>query len=209
MTNSNAKKPGEQSKLITWLRERSRGILESIARVLQATHVSPNMLTVIGFVVALGVAWVLASGQLLLGGILMILAAVFDAFDGTLARVANRTSRFGAFLDSTLDRYSESVIFLGLLVYYLRAGIQTEAILVVVALVGSLMVSYTRARAEGLGLDIKSGLLTRVERVLILIAGLITGWMLVALWLLAILSNVTALQRIYAAWRLTGGERGH
>lgn len=208
MTNSNDKKPGEQSKLITWLREGSRGILESIARVLQATNISPNMLTVIGFVVALGVAVVLASGQLLLGGILMILAAVFDAFDGTLARVANRTSRFGAFLDSTLDRYSESVIFLGLLVYYLQAGIQTEAILVVAALVGSLMVSYTRARAEGLGLDIKSGLLTRVERVLILIAGLISGWMLVALWLLAILSNVTALQRIYAAWRLTGGERG-
>jgi CDP-diacylglycerol--glycerol-3-phosphate 3-phosphatidyltransferase len=206
--NSNDKKPGEQSKLITWLREGSRGILESIARVLQATHISPNMLTVIGFVVALGVAAVLASGQLLLGGILMILAAVFDAFDGTLARVANRTSRFGAFLDSTLDRYSESVIFLGLLVYYLQAGIQTEAILVVVALMGSLMVSYTRARAEGLGLDIKSGLLTRVERVLILIAGLISGWMLVALWLLAILSNVTALQRIYAAWRITGGERG-
>ncbi len=208
MMNSNDKKPGEQSKLITWLREGSRGILESIARVLQATHISPNMLTVIGFVVALGVAAVLASGQLLLGGILMILAAVFDAFDGTLARVANRTSRFGAFLDSTLDRYSESVIFLGLLVYYLQAGIQTEAILVVVALMGSLMVSYTRARAEGLGLDIKSGLLTRVERVLILIAGLISGWMLVALWLLAILSNVTALQRIYAAWRITGGERG-
>jgi CDP-diacylglycerol--glycerol-3-phosphate 3-phosphatidyltransferase len=209
MMNSNDKKPGEQSKLIMWLRESSRDILEAIARVLQATHISPNMLTVIGFVVALGVAAVLASGQLLLGGILMILAAVFDAFDGTLARVANRTSRFGAFLDSTLDRYSESVIFLGLLVYYLQADIHTEAILVVVALVGSLMVSYTRARAEGLGLDIKSGLLTRVERVLILIVGLISGWMLVALWLLAVLSNVTALQRIYAAWRLTGGERGH
>ncbi len=208
MTNSNNRKPGEQSKLIAWLRESSRGILESIARVLQATHVSPNMLTVIGFVVALVVAVVLASGQLRLGGVLMILAAVFDAFDGTLARVSNRTSRFGAFLDSTLDRYSESVIFLGLLVYYFQTGLQTEAILAVVALVGSLMVSYTRARAEGLGLDIKSGLLTRVERVVILIAGLISGWMLVALWLLAILTNVTALQRIYAAWRLTGGERG-
>lgn len=208
MTNSNNRNPGEQSKLIAWLRESSRGILESIARVLQATHVSPNMLTVIGFVVALVVAVVLASGQLRLGGVLMILAAVFDAFDGTLARVSNRTSRFGAFLDSTLDRYSESVIFLGLLVYYFQTGLQTEAILAVVALVGSLMVSYTRARAEGLGLDIKSGLLTRVERVVILIAGLISGWMLVALWLLAILTNVTALQRIYAAWRLTGGERG-
>ena len=195
--------------LTSWLRERSRSILEPIARVLQATHISPNMLTVIGFVFAFGVALVLAKGQLQLGGILMILAAVFDAFDGTLARVSNRTSRFGAFLDSTLDRYSESVIFVGLLFYYFQVGLQTEAILVVVALVGSLMVSYTRARAEGLGLDIKSGLLTRVERVVILIVGLISGWMLIALWLLAILTNVTALQRIYAAWRLTGGERGH
>ncbi len=209
MMNSNNKKPGEQSRYTLWLRERSQGVLEAIAHVLQATHISPNMLTVIGFAVALVVAFVLASGQLRLGGVLMILAAVFDAFDGTLARVSNRTSRFGAFLDSTLDRYSESVIFLGLLVYYFQAGIQTEAILAVVALVGSLMVSYTRARAEGLGLNIKSGLLTRVERVLILIVGLISGWMLVALWLLAILSNFTALQRIYAAWRLTGGEHGH
>ena len=209
MMNSNNKKPGEQSRYTLWLRERSQGVLEAIAHVLQATHISPNMLTVIGFAVALVVAFVLASGQLRLGSVLMILAAVFDAFDGTLARVSNRTSRFGAFLDSTLDRYSESVIFLGLLVYYFQAGIQTEAILAVVALVGSLMVSYTRARAEGLGLNIKSGLLTRVERVLILIVGLISGWMLVALWLLAILSNFTALQRIYAAWRLTGGEHGH
>lgn len=209
MMNSNNKKPGEQSRYTLWLRERSQGVLEAIAHVLQATHISPNMLTVIGFAVALVVAFVLASGQLRLGGVLMILAAVFDAFDGTLARVSNRTSRFGAFLDSTLDRYSESVIFLGLLVCYFQAGIQTEAILAVVALVGSLMVSYTRARAEGLGLNIKSGLLTRVERVLILIVGLISGWMLVALWLLAILSNFTALQRIYAAWRLTGGEHGH
>lgn len=206
--SSDNKKIGEQSRLTSWLRAASRGILESIARVLQATHISPNMLTVIGFVLALVVAYVLASGQLLWGGVLMILAAVFDAFDGTLARVSNRTSRFGAFLDSTLDRYSESVIFLGLLIHYIRTDLQTEAILVVVALVGSLMVSYTRARAEGLGLDIKSGLLTRVERVLILIVGLISGWMLVALWLLAILTNLTALQRIYAAWRLTGGERG-
>lgn len=207
--NFDKKKPGEQTMLTSWLRQSSRSILEPIARVLQATHISPNMLTVIGFVIALGVAYVLATGQLRLGGILMILAAVFDAFDGTLARVANRTSRFGAFLDSTLDRYSESVIFLGLLIYYIQTGLQTEAILVVASLVGSLMVSYTRARAEGLGLDIKSGLLTRVERVVILIVGLISGWMLIALWLLAILSNVTALQRIYAAWRLTGGERGH
>ena len=206
--SSDNKKIGDQSRLTSWLRAASRGILESIARVLQATHISPNMLTVIGFVLALVVAYVLASGQLLWGGVLMILAAVFDAFDGTLARVSNRTSRFGAFLDSTLDRYSESVIFLGLLIHYIRTDQQTEAILVVVALVGSLMVSYTRARAEGLGLDIKSGLLTRVERVLILIVGLISGWMLVALWLLAILTNLTALQRIYAAWRLTGGERG-
>ncbi len=206
--SSDNKKIGEQSRLTSWLRAASRGILESIARVLQATHISPNMLTVIGFVLALVVAYVLASGQLLWGGVLMILAAVFDAFDGTLARVSNRTSRFGAFLDSTLDRYSESVIFLGLLIHYIQTDQQTEAILVVVALVGSLMVSYTRARAEGLGLDIKSGLLTRVERVLILIVGLISGWMLVALWLLAILTNLTALQRIYAAWRLTGGERG-
>lgn len=194
--------------LTQFLRRQATGILEPIARTIRVTNISPNVLTVIGFLLTVCVSGVLAAGYLQVGGILMIAAAVFDAIDGTLARVANRTSRFGAFLDSTLDRYSEAVTFLGLLIYYTGQGNRLPTILIFATLIGSLLVSYTRARAEGLGIHIKSGLFTRVERVIVLIFGLITGWMLPVLWILALLTNFTAVQRIYTVWRITGGEKG-
>ncbi|MBK6433400.1 CDP-alcohol phosphatidyltransferase family protein [Candidatus Amarolinea dominans] len=194
--------------LTQFLRRQASGILEPIARTIRVTNISPNVLTVIGFLLTVCVAGVLAAGYLQVGGILMVVAAIFDAIDGTLARVTNRTSRFGAFLDSTLDRYSEAVTFFGLLIYYNGQGNRIETILIFATLIGSLLVSYTRARAEGLGIQIKSGLFTRVERVIVLAFGLIIGWMSPVLWILALLTNFTAVQRIYTVWRITGGEQG-
>jgi CDP-diacylglycerol--glycerol-3-phosphate 3-phosphatidyltransferase len=186
--------PAEQSE--DWLRRWSLVILNPIARVISRTGLTPNMLTLIGFVLNVGVAIVLAQGYIPLGGALLLLASLFDSLDGTLARLTGRKSLFGAFFDSTLDRYSEAVVYGGLLYHYMESGARTESLLIYAAIIGSLMVSYSRARAEGLGIDCKVGLATRVERVLILSAGLILSLVTLALWLVAIFANLTAVQRI-------------
>jgi CDP-diacylglycerol--glycerol-3-phosphate 3-phosphatidyltransferase len=189
-------------------RKYSRKILEPIARFVSWTGISPNVITVIGFFLTVGVAIVIAAGYLRLGGLLIMAAAAFDALDGTLARMTGRTSRFGAFLDSTLDRFSEAVIFLGLFVYFVEQGAQTELILIYATIVGSLMVSYARARAEGIGVALKDGLLTRFERVGLLVIGMVFSQLLIVLWMLAIFTNFTAIQRMWLVWRITGGEQG-
>jgi CDP-diacylglycerol--glycerol-3-phosphate 3-phosphatidyltransferase len=189
-------------------RKYSRVFLEPMARFISATGVSPNVITVIGFLLMVGVAVVLAWGHLLLGGILITAVALFDAVDGTLARMMGRTSRFGAFLDSTLDRFSEAVIFLGLFIYLSGQNQKLELLLIYATVVGSLMVSYARARAEGIGVPLKEGLFTRLERVFLLVVGLLFNQLTFVLWVLAIFSNLTAIQRMYLVWRITGGEKG-
>jgi CDP-diacylglycerol--glycerol-3-phosphate 3-phosphatidyltransferase len=164
--------------------------------------------TIIGFVLMVGVAVVLARGHLILGGLLIIAAAIFDAVDGTLARMIGRTSRFGAFLDSTLDRFSEAIIYLGIFIHLSGQNQNLELILIYATVVGSLMVSYARARAEGIGLSLKDGLFTRFERVLLLVIGLIFNLLTPALWLLAIFTNLTAVQRMYLVWQMIGSEEG-
>jgi CDP-diacylglycerol--glycerol-3-phosphate 3-phosphatidyltransferase len=155
------------------------------------------VVTLIGFVLTLGVAVVISQGYLRLAGILLIVAAGVDAVDGTLARMYGNATRFGAFLDSTMDRYSESVLFLGVAVYFIGTGATTEVMLTFAVLIGSFMVSYTRARAEGLGFALKGGLLTRFERAVVLIAALILNQLTIGLWLMAVLTNLTAFQRIW------------
>jgi CDP-diacylglycerol--glycerol-3-phosphate 3-phosphatidyltransferase len=182
----------------TWgelINQRARGIADSVARWLAFTGVTPNMLTVAGFVLTVGVAVVIASGYERLGGLLVILVGLFDMLDGAVARVRGLKTRFGGFLDSTLDRYSEAALLGGVLVLY--SDTQT-AIVIVAALAGSLLVSYARARAEGLQppVNCEVGFLPRPQRVVLLAAGLITGLVVPALWVLAIMTNVTALQRI-------------
>jgi CDP-diacylglycerol--glycerol-3-phosphate 3-phosphatidyltransferase len=191
-----------------YARKYSQPILEPIARLLSATHISPNVITVIGFLLMIIVAFVLAGGHFLLGGILITVFALFDAIDGILARMINRTSRFGAFLDSTLDRFSEAIIFLGLFIYYMSQNQNLELILIYAAVVGSLMVSYARARAEGIKVPLKDGLFTRFERLVLLVLGLLFNFVTPVLWILAIFTNLTALQRMYVVWRITGGEEG-
>jgi CDP-diacylglycerol--glycerol-3-phosphate 3-phosphatidyltransferase len=200
------KKPSASVSLTDHARKWGRVIIEPIARTLARLGIPPNVVTVIGFILSIGVGVVLALGYIRWGGVCIILAAVFDALDGTLARIVGRTSRFGAFLDSTMDRFSEAVILLGLLVWYTRLGAGQEILLIYATIVGSTMVSYTRARAEGLGLDCKVGILTRMERTIVLTAGLLFNQVRIALWVMAILTNFTALQRMVHVWRATRQE---
>ena len=186
-----------------WLRRRSQLVLRPIARVMGRLGLTPNMLTMIGVGLNVLVAVVLARGSLVLGGVLLLLSSSFDALDGTLARLTGQQSQFGAFFDSTLDRYSEAIVYGGLLYYFLQKDASTETMLVYAAIIGSLMVSYARARAEGIGAECKVGLLTRAERMVVLAAGLILGLLTPALWVVAILSNLTALQRILHVRRVT------
>ncbi len=178
-----------------------------IARGLEATGISPNALTIITFVLTVAVALILATGNLLVGGLLLIFAALFDTLDGALARHSGKVTVFGAFLDSTMDRYSEAVTLIGLMAFYARQPDSWQPILLLgVTLVGSLMVSYTRARAEAVGIECKEGFFQRTERIIVLIVGLVTGWMLPVLWILAIFTNVTVVQRVLAVYKSTNEQ---
>ncbi|MCY4411160.1 MAG: CDP-alcohol phosphatidyltransferase family protein [Caldilineaceae bacterium] len=173
----------------------------AFARWLQSIGVTPNMISFTGFALTIGSAALLATGYLLIGGFILWAAAMLDMVDGTLARISESESKFGAFLDSTLDRYSESITFLGLAVYYANQNnAQTPLLLIFFTLVGSWAVSYTRARAEGLDIECNVGFLQRPERLVLLIASLILGLVLPVLWLLAIMTNVTAIQRIHEVY---------
>jgi len=200
--------------LTAWARSFFKDFLQTVARLFQRLGVSPNQLTLAGLLLQAGVAVVIALGYLPLGGVLLVFSAVFDAFDGTLARLTGRSSRFGAFFDATLDRYAEALVLFGLLVYLTgQPNTRTEVLLIFAAVVGSLLVSYTRAKAESLRIPCNKGILTRAERVALLVIGLVlAGWQPVAalppmltivLWLLAILSNLTAIQRIAAVRQAT------
>lgn len=178
-----------------------------VGYVLGRTGITPNMLTMVGLVLTLGVTITLATGHFVWGGILVLLTSAFDMFDGALARATQKNSTFGAFFDSTIDRYAEALIFLGLVLYYQRVpSLHFELTFVYLAVIGSLMVSYTRARAEALGLECKVGLLARPERVILLSLGLISGWLHVTLAILALFTNLTAFQRIYHVWAQTERE---
>jgi CDP-diacylglycerol--glycerol-3-phosphate 3-phosphatidyltransferase len=135
--------------------------------------------------------------------VVVLVGGLADGVDGLLARQSQQTTRFGAFLDSVLDRWSDSALFIGLLIHFARADMMVEEVLSGAALSFSLLVSYTRARAEGIGARCNRGLFTRLERVSLLIAGLIFDRMGIALWLIVVLSAFTAVQRIYYTWRFT------
>jgi len=189
-------------------RDVSRPFLEAIGRVLAKWNVSPDAVTYLGLVLTIGVAVLAGMGEIRWAGVAYIFASVCDAIDGTLARVSGKGSRFGAFLDSTIDRFEESIVFLGLSIYYARVGGQLEIPLILVVVVGSLMVSYTRARAEAVGVACKVGFMTRPPRVAIMIVGMILDQILVALILLAVTTLFTTFHRMYHVWRSTGGESG-
>ena len=178
------------------------------------TGITPNGLTVVGLFLNIVAGTVLASGEWFQGGMLVLVAGAFDMFDGALARVMNQKTAFGAFLDSTLDRYSEVAVLVGLQLAFLRAAesewtVWVGVTLAMLILSNSLMTSYARARAEGLGLDCEVGLFQRPERVIGLGVALLLPYtaMIAVLGLVALGTLITVYQRVLHVWRLTASER--
>jgi len=179
------------------LRARFKGILDPIGSFLNRLGLMPNTITVLGLAGNILGAYFLAVGNIPLGGLLVLAMGPVDALDGTMARLRGEPSSFGGFVDSVTDRYSELVIFGGLLIHFLAQGNNLACLLIYFAAAGSVMVSYVKSRAETQGFDCKIGILTRVERYLVLAPLLVFNQPMIALWIIAVLANVTAIQRIY------------
>jgi CDP-diacylglycerol--glycerol-3-phosphate 3-phosphatidyltransferase len=172
--------------------------LSSIARKLD---INPNFITISGFFITTAAA-VTIPYNLKLGGILTFFGGLFDMFDGIVARVNEKATDFGAFLDSVLDRYSDSFLLLGFWWYFFKNDSTVGMFLTIGTLIGTLIISYTKARAEGLGRDCHTGLMERPERIILMIFGALSGWVLPIMWIMCTLTHITAIQRIYHVWRL-------
>ena len=183
-------------------RDTVRAWSDPVGRALFRLHLRPNHLTMCGLVVSACAGAAFVFGHLPAAGVLLTLAGLFDLFDGSLARASGQATAFGAFLDSVIDRYSDIVVMLGIVVLYARMPHARGALLAMAGLAGSVMVSYTKARAESIGIECNVGMMERPERLICLIAGALLGLMEPALWVLAILANLTALQRIVFTRRL-------
>ena len=178
-----------------WLRRIFRNVIEGVARVFGRLGISANALTITGCLLTIAVAVIIAQGRFRLGGALLVATAAFDALDGTLARQLGKATKFGSFLDAVLDRVSDSAVLLAVGWWYMGQPGRLEETLAILAIIGSMLVSYTRARAECIGVECKVGLFTRVERWLILIPALILGLTGPALWVLAVGTLTTAAHR--------------
>jgi CDP-diacylglycerol--glycerol-3-phosphate 3-phosphatidyltransferase len=191
--------PNEQeTKTFTvFLRRVFRGTLNAVGGFLNNLGIKPNVITLLGLVGNFTAGVLIALGELTWGGLLAMIVGPLDALDGTMARLRGEDGQYGAFIDSVTDRYSEIALYGGLLVYSIRTGTWQDALLVFFAAVGSIMVSYVRARAESLDYHAKNGLLTRAERYIVLIPGIIFRHPSISLWILAILTHFTALQRFW------------
>lgn len=199
-------KPVEASKLSLARRSVAGYLTGPVVRLLAAASISPNALTWLGFGLNVGAAVLIATRHLLTAGFVVLIGSLFDILDGALARQTNRTTRFGAILDSTLDRLSEAALLLGILGLFLLARapglpfafIGTEGIilLIFITLFSSQLVSYIRARAEAMGIECQVGIFTRSERVIVLILGLWLNQIIIALAIIAVFSLITAGQRL-------------
>lgn len=185
-----------------------RQYMLGVGRTFARLGISPNMATLIGFMLNVIVALVLASGYPRLAGALLLVASAFDMVDGAIARATGQMSPFGGFLDSTVDRYSEIVVYAGL-VYWLNTTDNDHlgSFLVLVSATGALMISYARARAEAIGYKASVGLVARPERVVLLGICLILNVPMVALWILAFATHLTAVWRMIHVWRLTSADQ--
>ena len=172
--------------------------LSPIAKKLK---VSPNTITVAGFLITVTAAITLPY-NMKVGGVLILCSGFFDIIDGVIARVNNRSTDFGAFLDSVLDRYSDSFLLLGFSWYFLKNGSIPGMFLSLGTMIGALIISYTKARAEGLGKNCHTGLMERPERLLLMAFCALTGWIMPVMWVLLVLTHVTVIQRIYHTWKL-------
>ena len=182
-------------------------ITSPIVRLLSKSGITPNILTLTNLALNIVAAYVIAAGHLVLGGVLILGSGLFDLLDGALARFTKQTTRFGAVLDSTVDRVSEAATLCGLLIWYVpQEGASLKIVLIFVVLIGSFLVSYIRARAEGVGWQCQVGLFSRAERVIVLAAGLLISRVLVhsvfvALCVLAAFVSVTVVQRLAYLWK--------
>jgi CDP-diacylglycerol--glycerol-3-phosphate 3-phosphatidyltransferase len=199
------------SLLSTRIKEAGRSVLAPVVRLAVRLHLTANTVTVIGFLIVVVASALVAGGQLLWGAAILTAGSLLDAVDGALARATGGTTRFGGFLDSTLDRAAEAVLYGGVAAYYLATSPApaVPVLLSMVALTGSFLVSYTRARAEGLGLTAEVGLAPRVERLVLVIGGIglagigIEVALILALAVVAVLSVATSVQRIWHVHRLS------
>jgi phosphatidylglycerophosphate synthase len=180
-----------------YLRLWFKWVLDPLGGFFNRLGLTPNTMTMLGLLGNTAGAYYLAMGDMFAGGILVLLMTPIDALDGTMARLRGESSDFGAFVDSVSDRYSELIIYGGLLYHYLTVGDRLGGLLVFVAAAGSVLVSYVKARAEGLGYGAKVGLLTRVERYLVLAPSLVFNQLYIGLGIIALFANITALQRIW------------
>jgi CDP-diacylglycerol--glycerol-3-phosphate 3-phosphatidyltransferase len=179
-------------------------ISQPVARAFARTGLTPNQVTAAGFLVNAVAAVLVGSGQFVAGAVVMLLGSALDLVDGALARLTGQNTPFGSVFDAVLDRYSEGVVLFGLLIWELNHARSVEAALIFATVVGSFLVSYTRARSEVIGVPLKDGLFTRAERVVLIAVALILSrvpYVLIGcLWLLAALTNLTALQRLHYVW---------
>jgi len=182
--------------------DRVRERVLRLGALLARTGLTPNQLTVMGLVLNGVVGWVAAEGRLQLAGVFLIVAGAFDMLDGAVARATGRVTRFGGVLDSVLDRYAEAFVLGGLLIWIVRTELGAVPVLLCYAtIVGSILVSYVRARAEGAGIALTQGFFARPERIVVLALGLLLDRPIWALWLLAVATNLTVLQRLWLVRR--------
>ena len=203
------------SLLPRWVKEAVRAVLDPVVRLAMALHVTPNAITVLGLLMVAIAALLVANGQLLLGALVVTAGSLLDAVDGALARAGGGATDFGSFLDSTLDRAGEAILYIGIAAYYLTfAEHPTWPVLATLAaLGGSFMVSYSRARAEGIGLAATVGLAPRTERLVLIIAGIALAGLGYSIGLIGViiiiaaLTVATVIQRIWHVWRLAEARR--
>jgi CDP-diacylglycerol--glycerol-3-phosphate 3-phosphatidyltransferase len=179
-----------------YLRKVFKWLIDPIAQLFLKIGISPNMITGIGFLLSTVSAFLLGNGNFTLAGIFLLIGAPLDVVDGSMARMLGTPTAYGSFIDSVTDRYSELVVLGGMLFFYSKDQNQIALLLVFLAAAGSVLVSYIKSRAESLGYTAKVGLLTRVERLIVLIPCLIFNIPMVALWILAIFTHITAIQRL-------------
>ena len=180
-----------------YLRLWFKWVLDPLGGFFNRLGITPNMMTMLGLLGNTVGAIFLARGEMLVGGLFVLFMTPIDALDGTMARLRGEASDFGAFVDSVSDRYSELIIYGGLMYHFLTLGDRLGGMLVFGAAAGSVLVSYVKARAEGLGYQAKVGLLTRAERYLVLAPSLVFNQLIIGLGIIAIFANITALQRIW------------
>jgi len=206
--------PRGDSLVSNRVKEAARAMLAPLVRLAQRLGITPNAVTVAGFLVVVAAAVLIATGQLLVGAVVLVSGSLLDAVDGALARATGGGTAFGSFLDSTLDRAAEAILYGGIAAYYLRFSADPigPVLLALAALSGSFLVSYTRARAEGIGVSASVGLAQRTERLVLIVAGIgLAGLgfeigLIVAIGAVAALSAATTIQRIWHVRREVDGQ---